>query len=442
MIYNSTSPVDLTAEEIPVSQETSDLLGLQVGASVDEALQVQHQSSDTPVGYIQDSVLTDMGDDWLLCNGEYVDIQEYPALKNVLKYSWDILNKYGYIAYPVPSSSDITSNNFIIDRDMVLWTTYRSDESRLRYFKIGNNDDTATIALSTHCVSILPETYGYYIFCTDDICRLSESGELVNIGKYPSTSQGTRLVITIDGSTYLVYRLYSGDAPTIYSIEYDQDGVSKQELVYTIIPPAAISLYNVNLISAIDNNILFRQNNYLIVLSINNGQISQHNVDISQLTQQENIQIERITKSKGGIYYFQGLLVRSPSNDRYTFSAGSDLLNISDFTSIYVNWQGSNRRIYTFCELLNKVILFLDSPKVILEADGSIENLSNVRLISEDFEDFECQYVVGNTGDISEDCVFFGSDTSGSSGIYDLCFGYKLPEYSASDEFYTYIKAK
>ena len=52
MIYNSKTQTEVTAEEIPVSQETSDLLGLQAGASVDEALQVQHQSSDTPVGYM------------------------------------------------------------------------------------------------------------------------------------------------------------------------------------------------------------------------------------------------------------------------------------------------------------------------------------------------------------------------------------------------------
>lgn len=135
MLNNGTFPYDIgplnpagiSQEGTPLnkgtmlSDTTAALYGLGVEAVPDDILKGLYR----PIGTIEDTIRTDMGDKWLLCNGDPVDASSYPELSALLK--------------PTPSSNtQIKIGTFEYLSDL----TYNKEKSL--YFAINRNAETGT----------------------------------------------------------------------------------------------------------------------------------------------------------------------------------------------------------------------------------------------------------------------------------------------------------
>lgn len=71
-------------------------------ANFNEKFQEVIEETEDKVGDIKTTVRTDLGDDWLLCNGDSVDAEEYPELDSLLPKE---LNNVGYVDEVVTSDT-------------------------------------------------------------------------------------------------------------------------------------------------------------------------------------------------------------------------------------------------------------------------------------------------------------------------------------------------
>ena len=74
--------VEIGAADVDVTTDTASLYGLE-DATVDEVLQVIPDNLDK-VGDVKVTARTDLGENWLLCNGDEIDAELYPELANVM----------------------------------------------------------------------------------------------------------------------------------------------------------------------------------------------------------------------------------------------------------------------------------------------------------------------------------------------------------------------
>lgn len=467
MIYNPKTAVELTAEEIPVSPETSDLLGLQVGASVDEALQIQHQSSDTPVGYIQDSVLTDMGDDWLLCNGDYIYTSEYEELH--AKLNTENINIFlgesstvrtGLISNTWMYYSTVNDMNIICicaNSSTYKFLVKPVDGDTWQYIDSDLHINTASITQSGEWIFYVDNNY---ILVSPDInFRGSTSEKSVDLF-YTSSDlahwQLTTVSVTTNSAQYgnRCSGVYKAGSYYYMIIYRDDDHTSRivysSSLIgpYTYLQQISMDMesQNVLAVGTVISDVLY---------------ISSYYADKSYLYRVSGTNIQTVIeyyedKSSGyvavqpvivwnGMYVFRDhMLVLHTSVDGVTFTRTS--------YSISANASSLGR----YKRMLN--VTKYNNAECLLSVYPGNNTARRAILYFPDYSRFEASVPDSSTNYMNKgyaayfvysDHIEFLYTTSADDGTLILnSFStlanevFQLPTYSASDEFYTYIKAK
>ena len=145
---------DIYTKDQTLTQETAALFGLGSDATPDDAFKALN-AEQFKVGDTLTTVRTDLGDKWLLCNGEFISTNDYPLLANIL-------------------------NNETIDRNLDSWNPGTTNGA----YWVGS--------------SILKVIYanGYYVacYCTDGEAGIFYSADL--------DGEWTKVQITTSVDTY------------------------------------------------------------------------------------------------------------------------------------------------------------------------------------------------------------------------------------------------
>lgn len=230
-----------------LTDETAEEIGLQPGDNPTPNDALYHLAAHTAVkaGDIRETTRTDLGDRWLLCNGDVVPEGAYPKLREVLQYntSWRRFGQF-YGTYtrvkPLPIAGqwllyDLSASSGNYDKTVVVYdnntesyaeVTCPAIDTELNYGIFGLTHDGTEYVLGVHTANDSANDYkvGIYLFTSSDLTEWRQRYY------FQSAIYHNACDLACDGTAVLVLTQYTVTTSTSVTYNYDLYAVN---LTYT-----------------------------------------------------------------------------------------------------------------------------------------------------------------------------------------------------------------
>lgn len=224
-----------------LKDETAEAMGLDPAANPtpDDALKKIMEKYEPKVGDVRETVRDDLGENWILCNGEIVPEGEFPALREKLFYNTEWrriypIGEYSNVrALPKPgqwffvdywNARSYVSSAFLYDANMETWTTITCPSVSTSYYRaiFGLTWDGSRYILGvTEDSAAEAYTGNVFLFTSTDLKNWTQKYKFALTGNsylaYDLTFDGTNILFMEHASSDYQNQSYSMSVHSINS---------------------------------------------------------------------------------------------------------------------------------------------------------------------------------------------------------------------------------
>ena len=455
MIFNpKTDSDEIYAEDVLVNDETAALYGLTSGATADDVFNnIPEAQLSFKVGDTITTARTDLGDDWLLCNGDAITDESYSQLLNVLNVNspngrgmednW--VRTTLYDGYPNSFSFRVSNSRCVVDYDgttYIIGKVFQSmgntwDDSPAYPFILSSSDLSNWTATSitniqyplvvkgaanngSKCVAVGSRRIDGYLYpiilYTDDI-----SSHVWNAKVYSVKGDFTDVTYCPDNATWYLCGEYNDDYTILRS-----SNMSTWETDTSFTDSLGIP----DLITYLKGNLICIRNGYVYTQDSDNWT----NLGRKMPTYRSNPYITYLngkyflagsSGSKCAIYSAASLLDEFVETSSFS---GTSVSCIEYINGYYICLSNYSDIIYNYAEDISSGI---DGNYGIYPSGTSSDYPLVISIVYDNFQ-YKIYYVKRTDS---------GSAMARSLMRADFTIAY-LPTYAPNDDLYAYIKAK
>ena len=398
-------------------------LSLESGATLDDAVHViTKETGAFQVGDTLTTARTNLGDKWLLCNGDIFEVGQYPELDGVLSHQYLKFIKTQTTA----STYTLNKCGLVVDdnnEQIVLWYTEKSGASgsSFQYVKkyaniIDGTWDWRTISnySSTRASINIHQANGVWFFGNKyHVGKLTDDAEFTLLNT-PTTSSKIIDVKYVNGKYYVLYQL-SGATASGSKIAVYSD--------ITQLPDVYFDAYG------IENSLSVTEDKNGVIFTVTHGGTSSpYKPSFSILVGNEVIQTNQFTTTfpLSACIYYNGYYYYRSSNKK--------IYRAQSFTEVPTEVSYNDKLVDMVNQFqLNNALLFGNGYYVY--NDNNFYSVDGVTIT-----DGSDQIMTANS-----EFVYIPQFTDSTIDIYKSysnALEIQLPTVSISDGLYTYIKAK
>lgn len=262
---------------------TAALYGLGSDAVPDDVFSMLPEYFE-PVGTIKTTVRTDLGENWLLCNGEQVDSVEYPDLAAVLPYKVNtefVSPKEQSIATFGSTSSANIQNAKVLGNYFVFFVTEWNQRTQRYIYYMRKDDASRTIyKVAAPTINGTAVSNGAYVngkillFATDEDF-IDSSQKSFTLKSTTDFKSFTDVTITLDSTPYydccVTGITYNGSQYLIALMRYNY---TTQYLYYSDSLEGTFHFVSNSQITGGSSTLITSVDGYFVIIAYNNSSIS------------------------------------------------------------------------------------------------------------------------------------------------------------------------